>query len=75
MFSYFFYLHATLTVMCTKRCCSHVNELRQSEFLKLHLRLKLEKDPDICNTEMVGRIKTRQQRLSHPDEDHYVPVR
>ena len=61
--------------MCTKRCC-HVNELRQSKFLKLHLRLKLEKDPDICDTELVGRIKTRQQRLSHPDEgDHHVPVR
>ena len=27
IFSNFFHLHATLKVMCTKRCCSHVNEL------------------------------------------------
>ena len=27
-FSNFFYLHATLKVMCTKKCCTHVNDCR-----------------------------------------------
>ena len=76
MISNLFYLHATPKVMCTKRCCSHVNGLWLSKFLKRHSPLKLEEDPNICNAEMVGRTKTRQPNLTpfRSKDDHVLHV-
>ena len=50
-------------IKSTKRCCSHVKRLRLSGILKCHLRLKLEKEFNICNAKMVKWIKHKQAQL------------
>ena len=46
-------VHAILKVIMFIKSCNHVKELRLSGILKRHLRLKSEKESNICNSEMV----------------------
>ena len=65
LFSNFFSLRATFRVINVyKEVFNQVHEMRLSEFLKRYFYLKLEKDSNISNAEMLKWIKTHKNSLT-----------